>query len=120
MLPNMITFTMKQNWTLNYFNENVRDEIFNLPTGLKARYFFLTDLMLIRGPNLGEPHTKSIGGSLFEIRIKSKEGIARIFYCTMINNQIWMLHSFIKKDQKIPKKELTTAQKRLKELKNER
>ncbi|HMT02501.1 MAG TPA: hypothetical protein PKD00_04215 [Burkholderiales bacterium] len=31
-----------------------------------------------------------------------------------------MLHSFIKKEQKISKKELSIAQKRLKELKHER
>jgi len=53
---------------------------------------------------------------LFEIRIKGQEGIARVFYCTQINNEIVMLHSFIKKTQNTPRRELETAMKRLKEV----
>ncbi len=54
---------------------------------------------------------------LFELRLKSKEGIARIFYCTKICENIVMLHSFLKKSQKIPQKEMDIARKRLKEVK---
>jgi phage-related protein len=50
--------------------------------------------------------------------VKGKEGIARIFYCTMIEKRIHMLHCFIKKSQKIPDKELSIARKRLKEVKD--
>ena len=53
---------------------------------------------------------------LFELRIKAQEGIARVFYCTMINKEIWMLHSFIKKTQKTPLKELKIAHIRLKDI----
>ena len=41
--------------------------------------------MLEFGSNLGMPHTKPIDESLFEMRVKGKEGIARVFYCTMEN-----------------------------------
>ncbi|MFN7095234.1 MAG: type II toxin-antitoxin system RelE/ParE family toxin, partial [Burkholderiales bacterium] len=51
-------------------------------------------------------HTKSIGNELFELRVKGAEGIARVFYCTVINKEIIMLHSFIKKTDKLPPKEL--------------
>jgi phage-related protein len=74
--------------------------------------------MIEFGPNLGLPHTKAIKGGLFELRVKSKEGIARVFYCTILRNKIYMLHIFIKKSQKIPKKELKIAFSRLKEVKN--
>jgi phage-related protein len=73
--------------------------------------------MLEFGPNLGMPHTKALKGGLFELRVKSKEGIARILYCTKIGNVIVMLHVFIKKTQKIPKKELKIAYTRMKEVK---
>jgi len=53
---------------------------------------------------------------LFELRVKGKEGIARIFYCTRIGKRIVMLHVFIKKTQKIPKKELKVATQRMKEV----
>jgi len=105
------------NWSIEYYNSNIEESILCLPDGLLARYLHLTDLMMEFGPNLGMPHTKSIKEGLFELRIKSKEGIARVFYCTVINKKIFMLHAFIKKSQKIPKKELKVAISRLKEVK---
>ncbi|MGD9487159.1 MAG: type II toxin-antitoxin system RelE/ParE family toxin [Calditrichaceae bacterium] len=104
-------------WSIEYFNSDVENKILGLPDGLLARYIRLTDLMLEFGPNLGLPHTKLIKSDLFELRVKSKEGIARVFYCTLVGNKIFMLHSFIKKSQKIPQKELKIAFSRLKEVK---
>ena len=75
--------------------------------------------MLAIGPNLGEPHTKSMRGGLFELRLQGAEGIARVFYCTLVGKRIVMLHSFVKKSQRTPKQELEVAQSRLKEIKNE-
>ena len=86
---------------------------------MAARYIVLTRRMLAIGPNLGEPHTKAMGGGLFELRLKGAEGIARVFYCTLIGKRIVMLHSFVKKSQRTPKQELEVAQSRLKEIKNE-
>ena len=68
------------------------------------------------GSNLGMPHTRPIEGGLFELRVKSKEGIARVFFCTKIGKKIIMLHSYVKKSQKIPKKELKIAQTRMSEV----
>ena len=73
--------------------------------------------MVSIGPNLGEPHSKAFGNGLFELRLKGAEGIARVFYCTQIGRRIVMLHSFLKKSTKTPKRELETAESRLKEIK---
>ena len=89
-------------WQIKYYNTKLEDEILELPKGLLARYLRLTDLMLEYGSNLGLPHTKAIENGLFELRVKSKEGIARVFFCTKIGKKIIMLHSFIKKSQKNP------------------
>lgn len=86
------------------------------PAGIQARYIHLAKRMTERGPNLKEPHTKALGGKLFEMRLKSKEGIARVLYCTVIGRKIVMLHSFIKKSRQTPLNELETAQKRMKEV----
>jgi len=104
-------------WSIEYFNERVEKAVLDLPKGLLAKYLHLTDLMLEFGSDLGLPHTKAMGDGLFELRVKGKEGIARVFYCTVIDQRIVMLHVFIKKSQKTPKKELDTAQKRMKEVK---
>ena len=104
------------NWNIKYFNKSVENKILDLPDGLLARYFKLTDLMLVHGSNLGLPHTKSLSNGLFELRLKSKEGIGRVFYCTKIGKNIVILHSYIKKSQKIPKNVMDTALSRLKEV----
>ena len=64
----------------------------------------LTDLMLEFSPNLGVPHTRAMGEGLFEIRVKDQEGIARVFYCTVVRRRMVMLYAFIKKSQKTPKR----------------
>ena len=86
---------------------------------LQARYINLSGRMIEHGVNLGAPHTKAFGDGLFELRLKSAEGITRVFYCTLIGRRIVMLHSFIKKSQKTPLRELHIAEMRMKEIKNE-
>jgi phage-related protein len=104
---------------IKYYSEGVQAQILELPDTLAARYIVLTRRMLAIGPNLGEPHTKAMGGGLYELRLKGAEGIARVFYCTLIGRRIVMLHSFVKKSQRTPQHELEVAQSRLKEIKNE-
>lgn len=103
-------------WSIQYYSESIESEVLDLPSGLLARYLRLTDLMLEFGPNLGMPHTQTMGDRLFELRVKSKEGIARVFYCTLIGEKIVMLHCFVKKTQKTPHRELKIARRRLKEV----
>ena len=57
-----------------------------------------------------------MGEGLFEIRSKGKEGIGCSIYCMVKGKEIIILHSFIKKSQKTPKKELNLAKKRMKEI----
>lgn len=70
------------------------------------------------GADLRLPHSRAMGDGLFELRCKGEEGIGRVFYCTLVGRQIIILHSFIKKTQKTPDRELKTARKRLKEIKH--
>lgn len=106
-------------YDIRYYSEAVQEEIFELPDTLAARYVVLTRRMQAIGPNLGEPHTKAMGDGLFELRLKGAEGIARVFYCTLIGKRIVMLHSFVKKTDRTPKRELEVAHNRLKEIKHE-
>jgi len=105
------------NWNIVYYSSDVEERILTLPSGLLARYLRLTDMMIEHGSNLGLPHTKALSNGLLELRLKNKEGIGRVFYCTKVGKNIVMLHSFVKKSQKIPKKEMDIAQKRLREVK---
>jgi phage-related protein len=103
-------------WSIEYYSTAVEQAILRLPPGLLARYLRLTDLMIEFGPTLGMPHTRAMGGGLFELRVKGKEGIARVIYGTAVAQRIIMLHVFIKKSQKTPRKELEIARRRLQEV----
>jgi len=105
-------------YRIEYYSEGVEDEILALPDTLAARYIVLTRRMTAVGANLGPPHTESFGDGLFELRLKGADGIARVFFCTLIGRRIMMLHSFIKKSQKTPLRELEVARKRMKEVKD--
>lgn len=105
-------------YTIDYYSETAQGEVLALPATLLARYFCLTDRMEEYGANLGYPHTEAFGDGLFELRLKGAEGIARIFYCTLIGKRIVMLHSFVKKTPKTPPKERRIAEARMKEIKN--
>lgn len=104
-------------YQISYYNEALQQEIFELPKTLVTRYVMLTQRMIAIGPNLGEPHTKAFGNNMFELRLKGAEGIARVFYCTLVGKRIVMLHSFVKKSERTPLRERETAEARLKEVK---
>ena len=74
--------------------------------------------MEVYGPDLGLPHTRAMGRGLFELRLKAAEGIARVFYCTVVGHRIVMLHQYIKKSEKTPRRELEIALMRMKEVKD--
>ena len=104
-------------YTINYYSDAVQEQILELPDTLAARYIVLTRRMIALGPNLGEPHTKAFGDGLFELRLKGAEGIARVFFCTLVGRRIVMLHSFIKKSERTPSREREIAETRMKEIK---
>ena len=105
------------NLEIIYYSESLQREILNLPAGIQARDIRLTERMMLFGPNLGMPHTRAMGDGLFELRIKSKEGIGRVFYCTLVGQKIVMLHCFVKKTHRTPAKELETARRHMRGVK---
>lgn len=106
------------NWTITYYSDAVQAELLAMPPGFLARFLRYTDRMEMFGPDLGMPHTRAMGDGLFELRLKAAEGIARVFYCTTIGRKIVILHQFIKQTSKTPKRELSIAKRRMREIKN--
>ncbi len=106
------------NWAIDCSSEFVQADILALPAGLLARYLRYADRMEVYGQDLGMPHTRAMGGGLFELRLKASEGIARVFCCTMIGKRIMILHQFTRKTKTTPPKELGIARRRMKEVKD--
>ena len=69
--------------------------------------------------NIGEPYIKYLDDGLLEIRAKGQEGIGRSIFCYQKRQKIIILHYFIKKSQKMPKKEFQIALQRKKDLEND-
>jgi phage-related protein len=86
------------------------------PTGIYANFVRIAEQIVSSGPNLGMPYTRAMGQGLFEIRARGQEGIGRAFFCCIQDRKVVILHSFIKKTQATPRKELQIAQKRMKEV----
>ena len=104
-------------WQITFYNNKVEQETLNFPPGILANFLHIAEMIEEFGPTIGKPYTAPMGGGLFEIRAKGKEGIGRSLYCMLKGREIIILHSFIKKTQKTPKKELDLAIKRMKEIK---
>ena len=105
-------------YSIEYYSDSVAEEIIALPDTLAARYVVLTRRVVAVGPNLGAPHTDAFGDGLFELRLKGQEGIARVFFCVLVRRRVMVLHSFLKKTQKTPRREIDIARNRMKEVKH--
>ncbi len=78
---------------------------------MRAKIFRTLQLLEIKGNNLREPYTKSLGDGIFEIRVKQSNQIARILYFFVVGNRVILTNGFIKKTQKTPKNEIDRAKK---------
>jgi phage-related protein len=103
-------------WTVTYYSERVKSEVFSLPVSIRADYLRLVSILEMFGADLRMPHSRAMGGGLFELRPRGREGIGRVFYCTQVGHRIVVLHSFVKKTQETPDAELRIGRKRLKEV----
>jgi phage-related protein len=63
---------------------------------------------------VGKPLVENLGEGIWEIRSRLPNRIARVLF-TVIDEEIVLLHAFIKKTQKTPNDELNLAKKRKKE-----
>lgn len=104
-------------WTLDYYNAKVAAQVEAWPAGIRASFLHIAETMMEHGPNIGMPHTRAMGGGLFEVRAKGREGIGRAFYCAVVGERIVILHAIIKKTEQTPARDLETARARLKEVK---
>ena len=105
-------------WKVTFFNEKVEQRTLSFPVGVLVNFLHIVEMIEEFGPALGKPYTAPMGKGLFEIRSKGKEGIGRSFFCGVKDREVVILHSFVKKSQKTPKKEIELARTRMKEVKS--
>jgi len=96
-------------------NEPVREWLKSLPEN--ERKIIGEDIRTVQyGFPMGMPLVKQIDKGLYEIRSSLPDKIARVIFTIRDGEVILLLHGFIKKSQKIEKKDLELAKKRLKDI----
>jgi phage-related protein len=90
--------------------EPVSEFLKGLPKKHQAKA--LHDITLLKefGAKLTMPYVRHIDGKLWELRVQSSGDISRIFYFAHNGTQFVLLHGFIKKTPKTPKREIDKAQ----------
>jgi phage-related protein len=96
--------------------EPVRDWLGSL--GRDDRLTIGTDIKTVEfGWPVGLPVCRSLGKGLWEVRSSLGNRIARVLFCVE-DQTMWLLHGFIKKQQKTPPQELALAIRRMRDLHN--
>src|SRR3972149_3160571 len=114
---------MNQKWEIIYYetrqdNSPIRNFIQNLDAKTRNKIADVLDLLEEFGILVGPPHSKKVSSTpLWELRILGSDNI-RIFYVAIVNRRFLLLHAFLKKKQKIDKKDIRTALDRLNEYKS--
>lgn len=103
-------------WTVEVLDE-AKDVLRGLPEDIQASFSRIA--MLIEGHGLErmrEPYVKHLEGPVWEMRMKGRDGIARAAYVTATGRRVVVVHVFVKKTEKTPRREIETALKRAKEV----
>jgi len=94
---------------IRYFSD-VQIFLHSLDKPARSRTYKTIDLLKRYGNQLGLPHSRALGGGMYELRARGKQEI-RMFY-TFHQTKAIILHAFVKKTQKTPAHELINARKR--------
>jgi phage-related protein len=103
-------------YVVEYFHSRVQAEIEGWPVGILADYARMVELLVEFGPDLRMPHSRAMGGGLFELRPRVREGSGRALYCFVVGRRVVILHAFVKKTQATPERDLGIARKRMREV----
>ncbi len=106
-----------ENWTVETLNNRVDKELIALPTDCRAQFIRISELLIEHGPqHVRGPYVKPLGRKLYEMRMMGKDGIARAVYVAASGRRLIVVHAFIKKSRKTPKRNLELARQRAKEI----
>lgn len=90
-----------------FFNSKIEDNLYSLDKTPLDKCLRLIDLLKMFGNKLNMPYSKKISRNIYELRARGQQEI-RIFYCFHQDRAV-IVHHFIKKSQKTPKREVETA-----------
>ncbi len=109
-------------WEIEYYQTTagsipVAEFVDKLSPQVKAKFIRSLELLEQYGMLLREPWVKSIHGvsKLRELRFTSFGDIYRFFFFPVAGRKLTLLHGFKKKTQETPRREIQTAEARMKD-----
>jgi phage-related protein len=104
-------------WTVQFLDESVESALSALPRDVRASFARIVALIQTHGlERVHEPYVKHLEGRLWEMRMKGKDGVARAAYVTAKGHRVVVVHVFVKKTQKTPRREIEMALRRAEEV----
>ncbi|TSE20760.1 hypothetical protein Talka_00423 [Tepidimonas alkaliphilus] len=106
-------------WTMELLPE-AEAELLALPADVRAHFLHVRRLLLEFGPQqVGMPYVRPVHGKLWEMRLRGRDGIARALYVARSGQRLLVLHVFVKKTDKTPRRAIETALQRLRRVDDE-
>ena len=75
------------------------------------------ELLARGGPQLRRPYADHVRGDLRELRMQFGRNEYRVFHFFVQDQRVVLVHAFAKKTQKLPEREIATAEERMKDFK---
>lgn len=105
-------------WTIESYIDSqgrspVEGFLDRLPADDRARIDHTIGLLKEFGLQLGPPYVKHLEGELWELRIQAGRKAYRVIYFAFTGQRFILLHVFLKKTQRTPRKEMAIAERRL-------
>lgn len=105
-------------WVGEFIDEEIEAELYAMPADIRASFAKVSRLIAHSGlQRVHEPYVKHLEGTLWEMRMKGRDGIARAIYVTAHAQRVVVVHVFQKKTQETPRREIELAHRRAKEVK---
>lgn len=103
-----------ENFSVEYYETEdgrrpAEDFILSQDNKMQGKIFLSLELLELKGPELREPYSKSLGDGIFEIRAKQGTGISRVLYFFVVGRKIILTNGFVKKTQRTPSGEIDRA-----------
>ena len=111
-------------WTIERYERDdgespVENFLATLPTKVRAKVWAAISYLAEVGNQAVAPMSKPLGQGLFELRVSLGRHEVRVLYAFRPAQRVVLLHSFLKKTQATPARDLDTARSRLRELEGE-
>jgi len=97
-------------WSVQFCNAEAKAEVDRLSIELRAKFERIVALIKSKGlQHVREPYIKHLEGKLWEMRMMDRDGIARSIYVAAAGRRVMILHTFMKKTDKTPRRALEIA-----------